>query len=248
MNPARIEYCLNGTWRLVLDPDDVGARKRWFVEAPLSDSIQVTVPSVWDLWAPDYDGVGWYFRDFELVSTWGDRYVALEFDAVDYFAEVWLNGVPLGAHEGGYTPFTLDTTAAVRSGTNRLAVRVVDPHGPNGFGDFKPRQIPSAKENGYWSFAGIWGGVRLIGKHHAHTTDIFVRPDPRRKRLTAAVATSEPGAEGGRGWLFLDHEPGQGLRLRASGYCELGPGGWGRHTGTWSWLFRAPLAAAPPRQ
>jgi hypothetical protein len=52
----------------------------------------------------------------------------LRFGAVDYLAEVWLNGTPVGGHEGGETPFTLDVTDAVRPGqTNLLAVRVLNP-------------------------------------------------------------------------------------------------------------------------
>ena len=192
----RIEYCLDGDWRLVLDPEDKGKDEQWFLGEALSDALDVKVPSVWDRWIPDYDGVGWYFREFELGAEWEGRHVALEFEAVDYYAETWLNGVRLGDHEGGYTSFSLDAAAAAQTGLNRLAVRVIDPHGPDGFGDFKPKQIPSAKENGYWSFAGIWGGVRLVGKHPAHITDVFVRPDIRRKRITATVTASQPGAVG----------------------------------------------------
>src|SRR5690606_30779577 len=117
-----------------LDPDDLGKKKQWFHGADLPDSIPVQVPSVWDLWVPDYDGVGWYFREFELTSDWEDRRVELQFDAADYFAEVWLNGRRLGQHEGGYTPFSFDATAAADN-RNLLAVRIVDPHGPDGYGD-----------------------------------------------------------------------------------------------------------------
>ena len=48
----------------------------------------------------------------------------LRFWAVDYLAEVWLNGRRVGAHEGGETPFVLDVTDAIKPGEgNRLAVR-----------------------------------------------------------------------------------------------------------------------------
>jgi len=46
----------------------------------------VQVPSVWDLWVPDYDGVGWYFREFDVASALLERYALLHFEAADYYA------------------------------------------------------------------------------------------------------------------------------------------------------------------
>jgi len=193
MNDAtRLNLCLDGAWRLVLDPEDLGRKQEWFRGESLPAPIGVRVPSVWDLWIPDYDGVGWYFREFELDAEWEERCVELRFEAVDYYAEVWLNGVRLGDHEGGYTPFSFEATGTACGGLNRVAVRVIDPHGPEGFGDFRPKEIPSSKEGGYWSFAGIWGSVSLIGKPHAHLKDVFIEPDIRRKRIGVTVTASHP--------------------------------------------------------
>ena len=193
MKVAQLKVCLNGEWRLVLDPKDVGVDERWFDAKDVPDAITVRVPSVWDLWAPDYDGVGWYFRDFDVEPDFKADVIELHFEAVDYYAEVWLNGSRLGGHEGGYTPFTVDATEALRPGANRLVVRVIDPHGPEGYGDFRPKEIPSAKEEGYFSFAGIWGDVHLIAKPAAHIKDVFIEPDVRRNRVAATVETSQPG-------------------------------------------------------
>jgi beta-galactosidase/beta-glucuronidase len=55
------------------------------------------------------------------------RYV-LRFWQVDYLAEVWLNGMSVGGHEGGETPFVLDVTSHIKPGEkNHLAVRVLNP-------------------------------------------------------------------------------------------------------------------------
>ena len=193
MDTTRIEYTLNGEWRLTLDPSDAGKREAWFNRSEWPDALAVKVPSVWDLWVPDYDGAGWYAREFEVGPEWTGRHASLEFEAADYYAEVWLNGQRLGDHEGGYTPFSFDATLALAQGLNRLVVRIVDPHGPEGFGDFLPEEIPSSKESGYFSFAGIWGSVKLVGKAPAHITDVFVQPDVRRKRLTVTVSASVAG-------------------------------------------------------
>ena len=193
MNATRTHLSLNGEWRLALDAEDVGKAEDWFAKESVPDALAVTVPSVWDIWAPGYDGVGWYFREFEFGEELEDRCAALHFEAADYHAEVWLNGTRLGEHEGGYTPFDLDATESVQQGTNRVAVRIVDPHGPEGYGDFKPKEIPCSKEGGYWSFAGLWGGVSLETKPRAHIVDVFVQPDIRRRRVTATVTASASG-------------------------------------------------------
>ncbi|MDQ1257771.1 MAG: hypothetical protein QG656_2377 [Candidatus Hydrogenedentes bacterium] len=216
MESTRRTLSLNGEWRLVLDPDDAGVRDQWFNRDDLDHPIAVRVPSVWDLWVPDYDGVGWYFREFEADAAWREGVTELRFEAADYYAEVWLNGARLGDHEGGYTPFALDASKALRESTNRLAVRIVDPHGPEGHGGFFPKEIPSSKEEGYFTFAGIWGDVSLAGLPNTHLTDVFVQPDIRRKRITVNVTASQLGrvrlsiegtayqTEGDAGALMLD--------------------------------------------
>jgi beta-galactosidase len=193
MKLKRLEQSLDGEWQLALDPEDVGIREQWYAAAGRSESISVQVPSVWDRWVPDYDGVGWYFREFDLDAAWEDRTVSLEFEAADYYAEVWVNGKRIGEHEGGYTPFSLNASSAVSIGTNRVAVRIVDPHGPQGHGNFRTKQIPSAKEHGYFSFAGIWGSVSVLGRSPAYISDVFVRPDLRRKRIAVLVEASQAG-------------------------------------------------------
>ena len=191
--PTRERLPLDGEWRLILDPEDAGKKKGWFKTLPNEKSLAVRVPSVWDRWVPDYDGAGWYFRSFELPAEWGGRHVDLHFEAADYYAEVWLNGVRLGDHEGGYTPFSFAVAAHLREGANELAVRLVDPHGEGGFGDFRPKEIPCAKETGYFDFAGLWGSVWLEAKPRVHIEDVFVLPDLRRERILARVEASGPG-------------------------------------------------------
>lgn len=183
----REELNLGGPWSLAIDPEDRGVQERWFEQFPERDALPVTVPAVWDLWIPDYDGVGWYHRCFDLAPEWLNGHLDLRFGAVNYYAEVWLNGQFLGAHEGGYTPFVLDVDGKASAGANDLVVRVIDPKGPEGFGEFKPEELPIAKEMGYWSFGGIWGEVSLARMPHNRITDIFVRPDLKRKRLVVDV-------------------------------------------------------------
>jgi beta-glucuronidase len=76
----------------------------------------------------DYEGGVWYRRTFTLPDSLIGRFVRLNFYAVNYVGDVWLNDKYLGYHEGGYTPFSFDATSAIRfDSTNVLAVRVENP-------------------------------------------------------------------------------------------------------------------------
>lgn len=188
MSSLREELNLGGVWSLATDPEDRGVQDRWFEAFPEASALQVNVPAVWDLWMPDYDGVGWYRRVFDLEASWLDSHLELQFEGVNYYAEAWLNGRKLGAHEGGYTPFAFNLDESAHAGANELVVRVIDPKGPDGFGIFHPEELPIAKETGYWSFAGIWADVRLVRMPETRITDVFVQPDLRRKRIVVDVS------------------------------------------------------------
>jgi beta-galactosidase len=135
---------LDGSWRVErreLD-DDLSL-------TPRSTSLSTIVAQAGGREAPEYDDRGWdtvrvpgtvnppprapetgawYRRRFTVPSAWADRSITLKFGAVNYVADVWLNGTWLGYHEGGYTPFAFEATGAVRPGTsNVLAVRVDNP-------------------------------------------------------------------------------------------------------------------------
>lgn len=114
----------------------------------------------------EYMGAAWYRIRFEAALTRNMRHVLLKFGAVDYFCEVYLNGVPAGSHEGGYTPFTFDVSNLIREGENELAVRVIDPPMDEElnqllFPDMLYNEIPHGKQNWYVQNSGIWQGVRL---------------------------------------------------------------------------------------
>jgi beta-galactosidase len=76
----------------------------------------------------DYEDGVWYRRAFTVSDSLHGRLARLNFLAVNYVADVWLNGHYLGYHEGGYTPFAFDVSAYLRTDTtNVLAVRVDNP-------------------------------------------------------------------------------------------------------------------------
>ena len=73
------------------------------------------------------DGV-WYRKSFNVDAADSGKFVKLIFYAINYVADVWLNDIYLGYHEGGYTPFAFDVSSALKfSGNNELVVRVDNP-------------------------------------------------------------------------------------------------------------------------
>jgi len=73
------------------------------------------------------DGV-WYRRTFEVPDSLQGRYIKLIFYAVNYVADIWVNGQYLGWHESGYTPFAFDVTPELEYGkTNTIALRIDNP-------------------------------------------------------------------------------------------------------------------------
>ena len=73
---------------------------------------------------------GWYARRLEIPAEWGADAVALRFGAVMASCVVYLDGLRIGSHDGGYLPFEIDLTGHVRAGaTHDVAIRVRNPFG-----------------------------------------------------------------------------------------------------------------------
>ena len=134
----------------------------------------------------DLHGLAWYWKTFEAPANphAGGRYL-LRFWAADYKAEVWLNGRPVGGHEGGETPFTLDITDAVEpNAANLVAVRLLNPsHEPiDGIvlneTPHRNKVIPYSG-GGSFNHGGLVDSVELIVSPAQRIEDLFAEPDPK---------------------------------------------------------------------
>jgi len=170
-------------WLLAPDPKNVGRQEQWFA-GPRPGAKRAKVPWIIQDAFPGYHGVAWYWRDFAVPANArpGGRYL-LRFWAVDYTAEVWLNGVRVGAHEGGESPFVLDVSDAVKpKGPNRLAVRVLNPtHEPiDGIvlneTPHRNKALPYSSGSA-WDQGGIMDSVELLLAPAVRVEDVFARPD-----------------------------------------------------------------------
>ena len=124
-NPFRAVHDLAGFWDFSFDPAEQGEAAGW--AAGFDGGRPIAVPASWnDQFEDGRDNLGpaWYQTRFDLPPGWSRRRVLLRFGSANYLAQVWLNGVPLGQHEGGHLPFEFDATAHVRPEGNLLVVRV----------------------------------------------------------------------------------------------------------------------------
>ena len=81
------------------------------------------IPSDWTF-GPDDNPVGSYRRDFEVPESWGDKDVFLQFDGVESFFYLWVNGTYVGYSKNSRSPAAFDVTKLVRPGRNMVAVEV----------------------------------------------------------------------------------------------------------------------------
>ena len=128
----------------------------------------------------------WYRRQFSVPETWRGQRVKLHFGAVDWHAEVQVNGHIVGQHQGGYDAFTFDITDALDwSGANDISVCVTDPTE----GD-QPRGKQSRKPEGifYTSTSGIWQTVWLEPVPDISISSLKMVPDVDSQSLHLWVA------------------------------------------------------------
>lgn len=108
---------LSGVWQFAHDDDNRGIDARWYEHAETFDQhIVVPFPPesrASGLHATGYHPVVWYRRTISVAPQDREGRILLHFGAVDYRAQVWVNGRLVAEHEGGHTPFTADITSVL---------------------------------------------------------------------------------------------------------------------------------------
>jgi len=173
---------LNGTWHYIVDPYETGYynyryepydqlkqknnsafynnyhtdNKMALVEYDFDKSPTLTVPGDWNSQKENllyYEGTIWYKRSFDYNLTKSDNRLFLYFGAINYKAEVYLNGTKLGIHEGGFTPFNFEVTSIVKNKDNYLIIKVDNKR--------LKEAIPTINTD-WWNYGGITRDVKLI--------------------------------------------------------------------------------------
>ena len=139
------------------------------------------------------DSVLWYKETFSLPASMKGKTILLHFGAVDWEAEVYVNGKKMGMHQGGYDPFSFDiTTALDKKKDQQIELRVWDPsdEGP------QPRGKQVRRPNGIWytPVTGIWQTVWIEAVAPAYIISTRQTPDVDHQsiRLSTQVVQSQP--------------------------------------------------------
>ena len=99
-----------------------------------------------------YEGTVWYKREFDCPTPPGHR-IFVWFGAANYRAMVFINGVKVGEHSGGFTPFQFEITGNVHDKGNVIVVKVDDQR--------RQEFIPTVMTD-WWNYGGLTRSVRII--------------------------------------------------------------------------------------
>lgn len=171
---------LNGTWQYIIDPYETGfydyrreernANDReayWNTEKfdnktdrkefGFNEKYSIKVPGDWNSQDEKflyYEGTVWYKKTFDVNLPDNNEKVFLHFGAVNYQADVYLNGKKLGMHKGGFTAFNFEIPAnLIKAKDNLLVVKVDNKRALD--------EIPTINTD-WWNYGGITRDVNLV--------------------------------------------------------------------------------------
>jgi beta-galactosidase/beta-glucuronidase len=181
---ARTEWLnLNGLWEYAISADDQQSRPEFEGQILVPFPIESALSGVKRPLLPNEKL--WYRRLFNLPNTWQDKRILLHFGAVDWQAEVWVNGLKAGIHQGGYLPFSFDITEMLHVGANELVVSAWDPTDTH----WQPRgkQVLQPHSIWYTAVSGIWQTVWLEPVPETYIARLKLTPDLDRSSLRVEV-------------------------------------------------------------
>ena len=182
---------LSGIWRFSTDPDGVGRKDGW-QKSGLPAPMPMCVPASYnditnDPALRDYIGDVWYETDFFVPRGWKNERIVLRFGSATHKAEVWVNGVSVMSHKGGYLPFETEISESVTfDAPNRITVCVdnildwttIPPGEIKTYGDDHPAGYKTqVYHHDFFNYAGLHRPVRLYTTPQSYVSDITLNTD-----------------------------------------------------------------------
>jgi beta-glucuronidase len=143
-------------------------RNTELVEQDMDVADQLQVPGDWNTQRENlffYEGNMWYRKKISVNPQAGKRYF-LHFGAVNSDAVVYLNGVKLGQHEGGFTAFQFEVTSLLQAGENKVLVNASNIRSEN--------KVPTNITD-WWNYGGITRSVNLVEVSETYISDYFIQ-------------------------------------------------------------------------
>jgi beta-glucuronidase len=207
---------LNGAWQAIVDPYETGyynyrrqpydqqaepstaayyrnhhaVDAQELVEYDFDASPTLQVPGDWNSQREQllyYEGTVWLKRSFDVAASAPGQRHFVHFGAVNQRAEVYLNGVKLGVHEGGFTPFNFEVTALLKPRGNFLVVKADNTR--------RADAVPTTSTD-WWNYGGITRDVTLLEEPPVYIQDYAVQLQRGRPHTVAGFVQLQ-GAVGG---------------------------------------------------
>ncbi len=204
---ARTDWlCLNGEWQFEIDNAKSGMERRLY-ENGCELSGKIIVPfcpesKLSGVENRDFMACVWYKRTVDIPAGWKEKRIILNFGAVDYHAIVFVNGVRVCEHRGGYTPFSVDITDKLSGSGDVIALCAYD--------DVRAHKQPAGKQSSrydsygcfYTRTTGIWQTVWLEAVGSCYVKNIRITPTPDRLSPSVELGVTLEGDFCGT-WLWL---------------------------------------------
>jgi beta-glucuronidase len=146
-NDLRNTLNLSGMWKFQKDSLDVGEKENW--QNGLKNSRAIAVPGSWNEQftdSRDYLGLAWYEKESYIPSGWKGQKIFIRIGSANYASKIWINGTPVGKHEGGHLPFAFDISSYIKlNASNRITIQIEN--------ILKPSRVPTggAVAGGFFS-------------------------------------------------------------------------------------------------
>ena len=145
-------------------------------------------------------GWGWYRKRLTIGKPYAGRLIALEFDGVQKYSKVYVNGVQVAEHKGGYAGFSVDITRQVRLGEPNLIAVQVSNRRDDSFG-----VIPPSTAGNFDVYGGIYRDVRLVIRDRLHIPYQGSAEYEGGTFVTTPEVSAEQGTADVRTWVRNDY-------------------------------------------
>ncbi|WP_331345142.1 glycoside hydrolase family 2 protein [Cellvibrio sp. UBA7661] len=213
---TRDAVSLNGEWKIIVDPYENGyynyryepfdqqenpsvnafftdskpKKPSDLIEYDFDKADTLQVPGDWNTQNEKlyyYEGSVWYRKKFDAPKAGKTDRQFIYFAAINYRADVYLNGKKLGVHVGGFTPFHYEVTGKLKSKDNSLIIKVDNKRHADA--------VPTLNTD-WWNYGGITREVKLLNVPKVFIRDYKIAlTSPEQKTVSGSVLLD--GAKGG---------------------------------------------------
>jgi len=223
---------LNGDWSFYYCDDMRDAPEDFFAEGCDDSGWDILpVPSNWQMYGydvpayvnvtypipndppfvPDKNPAGLYRTRFNLPGRWAGKRVYINFEGVNSFMELYINGEYVGFTKGSHLPSEFEITDKLRAGENLLAAKVL-----------KWCDGTYLEDQDFYRLSGIFRDVYLIAREQSHVRDVFIKTKLAEGKCTLTADVETVGALELTATLFApDGSEVASKKAKAEGSAEI---------------------------